>query len=620
LFENPDYVIPLSASVIDISADDSNGNNRHAGGKTSGQQVKRSLRNRIRKVIGVTMPLFGLAAIVSLFLTFGFNLSSRWMINLLVLDEIIAVFFVVSLLFNWLISDNKWLYIRQSPIEFILLLLFITSLILEKAISIDEPHYLLKTATSRSFIKLYFIIIQVYIAVNGIISLTKTRDRWLFFSLSPARILMISYLIVIMAGTLMLKLPKATYSGITWIDGLFTSTSAVCITGLSTVNIHDVFTFEGQVFILLLIQLGGLGIITLTSFIALFIQRGFRLKGQIIVQEVLNDENFSSLASILKAIVAITFITELAGAAGLYLSWGDLGMSEFERIFSAVFHSVSAYCNAGFSIFPNGLETAGIQFHFISLITIMLLIVLGGLGFYTYSDILHIGDVKMFRKKGLTLQTRIILISTLVLIISGALLVWIIQYSDWKDLPVGKQLTNAFFLSITSRTAGFSTVPISELAIPTLMLVLLFMYIGGAPNSTTGGIKLTTMVTILAGLRTFARGKSRVEIGWNTIPMRTVRRAFIVLVVSIILVFFVLFVLTWTEKFAFFDILFEIMSAFGTVGLSRGITPDLTLMGRIMIILVMFAGRIGLFTFVIAMSEEAEDDGYSFPEINLMVG
>ena len=297
--------------------------------------MKLSVRNRIHQFIGIAMPVFGMAAIVSLFLTFGFNLSNQWILNLMILDEIIAGFFVISLLLNLWISDRKWVYIRQSPLEFSLLVLFITSLILEKVISVEEPHYLLKTSTSHSFIKLYFIIIQVYIAINGIISLTRTRDKWLFFSLSPARILIISYLIVIVAGTLMLKLPKATYSGITWIDALFTSTSAVCITGLTTLNIHQVFTFEGQVFILLLIQLGGLGIITLTSFIALFIQRGFRLRGQIVVQEVLNDENFSSLASILKTIITITVVSELAGAMGLYFSWNDLGMSEFERIFSS---------------------------------------------------------------------------------------------------------------------------------------------------------------------------------------------------------------------------------------------------------------------------------------------
>lgn len=582
--------------------------------------MKLSIQNRIHQYIGYIAPVFGIAAFTSLFLKYGFHLSDQWIGILLILDEIIAIFFVITVLVNFLISDKKWQYIKKSPFEFILLSLFIISIILEEIIFIKEPHYILKRTTSHNFIKLYFIFIQIYIIINGIISLVNTRKKWLFFSLSPAKILMTSYVIVIVAGTFMLKLPKATYFGITWIDALFTSSSAVCITGLTTLNVSRVFTFEGQVFILFLIQLGGLGIITLTSFVALFIQRGFRLRNQIIVQEILDNENLSSLTSILKTIVAITFITELAGAIGLYFSWRDLGISEFERIFSAVFHSVSAYCNAGFSIFLNGFETPGYHFNVISLITIMFLIVFGGLGFYTYSDILHIGERKMVRKKGLTLQSKIILITTLLLIFSGALLAWISQYSQWKDLPLGKQMINAFFLSITSRTAGFSTVSMGELAIPTLMMVILLMYIGGAPNSTSGGLKMTTVVTLLASLRAFVAGRNKVEIGWNTISNRTVRRAFIVFIVSILLIFFTLFVLTWTEDQAFFDIFFEIISAFGTVGLSRGITPELTKAGKIMIILVMFAGRIGLFTFAIAMSDERKDDSYSFPETNLMVG
>ncbi len=312
--------------------------------------------------------------------------------------------------------------------------------------------------------------------------------------------------------------------------------------------------------------------------------------------------------------------TELIGAAGLYLSWVHLGIPEFNRFFGAIFHSVSAYCNAGFSIFPKGFETPGYNFNSVSLIVVMVLIVLGGLGFFTYVNILHVGEIKLFQKKGLTTQTKIILFSTLGLILLGAFLVWVLQHAQWKDMSTGKQVIQAFFLSITSRTAGFSTVSVAQLAIPTLMVVLLLMYIGGAPNSTSGGIKLTTAVTLLASLRAFVRGKNRVEIGWNTIPMKTVRRAFIVLLVSVFLIFVVLFVLSLTEEHPFFDVLFEIVSAFGTVGLSRGITPDLSLPGKILIAFVMFAGRIGLFTFAIAMSELRSDNSYQFPEINLMVG
>lgn len=582
--------------------------------------MKLSIQNRIYKIIGFITPVFGIVAFVSLFLKYGFHLSDRSIADLLIMDEIIAAVFILTLLVKFIISDTKWEYVKQSPFEFGLLLLFIVSIVFEEIISIEEPHYLIRRATTHSFIKLYFVIIQIYIVINGIITLAKTQEKWLFFSLNPARILMLSYVFVIVAGLLMLKLPKATYSGISWIDALFTSTSAVCITGLSTVNISQVFTTEGQIIILLLIQLGGLGIITLTSFIALFIQQGFRLKDQIIVQEILDNENLSSLSSILKAIVAITFVSELIGAIGLYFSWSNLGLPEFERIFNAVFHSVSAYCNAGFSTFPNGFETAGYPFSSFSLILIMLLIVFGGLGFYTYSDIFGIGEVKMIRRHGLTLQSKTILAGSLFLVLFGAGMIWFTQHGQWKSLPLGEQVMRSFFMSITSRTAGFSIVSVGELAVPTLMIIILLMYIGGAPNSTSGGIKLTSVRILLASLRTFIKGKTRVEIGWNTVPMRTVRRVFIVFTVSIMLIFTVLFVMSWTEDHTFIDILFEIVSAFGTVGLSRGITPDLSVTGKLLISLVMFAGRIGLFSFAVAMSEVKDDTSYTFPEINIMVG
>lgn len=582
--------------------------------------MKISLQKRINHSIGRLTPVLGIIAFVSLLLMYGFHLPDSWITKLLVLDEIIAAFFVITLLLKFFISDSRWNYVRQSPFEFGLLLLFIVSILFEEIVSIEDPHILIKRTTANSIIKLYFVIIQIYIVVNGIIALAKIKDKWLFYSLNPARILMASFGFVILAGMLILKLPKATYEGISWIDAFFTATSAVCITGLSTVSIPQVFTYEGQVVIMFLIQLGGLGIITLTSFIALFVQQGFRLRDQIIVQEILDNENLSSLASILKAIVSITIISELIGALGLYFSWGNLGLSESQRIFFSVFHSISAYCNAGFSTFSNGFETAGYQFSSISLITIMTLIVFGGLGFYTYSNIFHVGEINIIRRRGLTLQSKIILIGTLALILFGAGMIWITQYKDWKGLSVGEQVLQSFFLSITSRTAGFSTVSIGSLGLPTLMVVLLLMYIGGAPNSTSGGIKLTTLVTLMATLFAFIRGKTRVEIGWNTLPMRIVRRAFIVFMGSILLISTVLFVLTWTEDQAFFAILFEIVSAFGTVGLSRGITPDLSLAGKLMIAAVMFAGRVGLFSFAIAMSEVKDDTSYKFPEVNLMVG
>lgn len=582
--------------------------------------MKIALQNRIRQITNYASQVLGVLAFVSLFLKYGFHISDQMLYSMVILDEVIAALFVVIILINFSITDNKRQFIRESPVEIILMTLLILTIVLEEILSIEAPHYLLMRSTSHNFIKLYFIAVQIYIIFNGILVLTKSRERWLYLSLSPARIMVISYLLVIFLGTLVLKLPKATYEGISWIDAFFTSTSAVCITGLTTVNISQVFTFEGQVMIMIIIQLGGLGIITLTSFIALFMQQGLRLRDQLIVQEIFDSENFSSLASILKAVIGITFLSELLGATGLYFAWGNLGLGDFNRIFYSLFHSVSAYCNAGFSVFPNGLETAGYDFNNISLVIVMVLIIAGGLGFYTYSDLFKIGELKFNRRKGLALQTKIILVSTLVLILVGAISMWIIQHPHWENLSGGKQVLNAFFMSITARTAGFSTVSVGNLAVPALMLLVMLMYIGGAPNSSSGGIKITTLVVVLASIRSYISGKENVDIGWNNLPLRTVKRSLIVILVSFILIFFAQFALTISEDQDFLDLMFETISAFGTVGLSRGITPELSNAGKIIISIVMFAGRIGLFTFAIAMVEDRNKSGYNFPEVSLMVG
>ncbi len=581
--------------------------------------MKFTIKKQFLQYLSILTIIASVAAFISLILKYGFYLPDKWIIWLIILDEVIAGIFVIKIITSLLLSQDKWQFVKDSPFEVLLLFLFIFSILIEEIISIENPHYFLKETTSVSFIKLYFVIIQVYIIINALITLAKTSEKLHLISLSPARIMILSYIVVILLGSLLLELPKAKCSQVSWIDSLFTSASAVCVTGLSTVNISEVFTFEGQLIILLLIQLGGLGIVTLTSLIALFIFRGIRLRDQIMVKEIFSSENFRSLTTIIKAILLFTFITELAGAIGLYFAWGNLGLSEFDRIFSSIFHSVSAYCNAGLSIFPHGLQTAGYNFNSISLIIIMIVIICGGLGFYTFSDIFGIGEQGLIKNNGLTQQSKIILISTLILIISGAFVIWILQIHQWQDLPFGKQVLNALFLSIASRTAGFSITEIRDIAIPAAMVVILLMYIGAAPNSTAGGIKITTGVILFNSFRAFAKGRNRVEVGWNTIPMITVRKAYIVFIVSIILIFMALFMLSLKESSSFFDIFFEIISAFGTVGLSRGITPELAEMSKIVLVLVMIAGKIGLFTLAVAVTEESEGTSYHFPEVNLMI-
>ena len=562
----------------------------------------------------------GLLALISFFAQHGFYLSSATE-NFLesYIDRFIVLFFVLIVSFNFLINSDKIRYIIENPIEFTLGTIFVLIVILYQFFTYSFSHYLISFKLTNNIIKGYFIFTQFYIAFNTLITFIRSREKGFFYSINPARLFALSFLFVIIGGTFLLKLPKATNFSLSWIDTFFVSTSAVCVTGLSTVNLSEAFTIQGQSIILLLIQIGGLGMVTLTAFIALFIQKGFRLSDQFIVGQILDDSNISSLSRMLKNIIRITFLFELLGVILLYFLWDNTGLSSFNRIFNAVFHSVSAYCNAGLSNLPQGLQTPGYSSYTSSLIVIMILIIAGGLGFYTFSDIINPKKKDFPRGQRLRLQTRIVLFSYLVLIFAGAILIWFFQRAQWKDLPVGQQIINSIFTSVASRTAGFSIVEIGNMLIPPLMIVIFLMYIGGAPNSTAGGIKVTTAVTLFVSLWGFIKGKERIELARRTIPMLLIRRAFIILISSILLIFTALFLLNITEKQNYFDLFFEIVSAFGTVGLSRGITPFLSDWGKLIIIFVMYFGRIGMFTLALVVTDKITKHSYRFPDTTLMI-
>ncbi|MFA6617555.1 MAG: potassium transporter TrkG [Candidatus Neomarinimicrobiota bacterium] len=576
------------------------------------------MKESIKKVFSTSL-LAGIAALISLIAQYGFYLNAPTLDLFRHLDCVIALYFVLSYFVHIFKSNKKWKAIRSAPLESILLLLFVLSFITEGVLKLQ----VLFTDIAITNIKVYYIIVQIYVISNTLIALAKTRDNWLFISLKPSRIFIFSFFIVILIGVCLLKLPRASYNGISWINALFISTSAVCITGLTPLNIVDTFTPIGQGIILLLFQIGGLGIVTLTSFIALvFQQKGaFRFKDQVILMEILDDGNLNKIGEMLRSIIRITFVFELFGAALLWLRWGKLGLSPQNRLFSAIFHSVSAYCNAGFSNLQKGLETVGYNRDPVTMLTIIVLIIVGGLGFYTMQDILYKKKYNSGNRRHLTLQTRMILFISGTLILLGAIIVTTLQWKDWVNMPAWLRVLNGLFTSVTSRTAGFSTVSISMLSMPTLILVMLLMYIGASPNSTGGGIKVTTFGTLLAASWAFIRGKDRVEIAWNTIPMTTVRRSYIVLLGSLILITIAIFSISIVESAKFSDLLFEVISAFGNVGLSRGITPQLSGFSKIIITIVMFMGRVGLYTLSIAVGRESVVQyNYSFSETNIMVG
>ncbi len=567
-----------------------------------------------------SIPLVaGLAALISLIAQYGFYLNPATLQFFRQVDRIIALIFVLYYFLRLFLSEDKWRSIRSTPFESILLLIFGISLITE---GVFKSH-LLSSEFSIIYIKIYFVVIQLFIIFNILMALVKNRQDWLFMSLKPSRVFMLSFIIVIIVGVFLLKLPRASYNGISWTDALFISTSAVCVTGLTPLNVFDTFTPIGQGIILFLFQIGGLGIVTLTSFIALIFQEksGFRLRNQVVLMEILDDNNLSKLGEMIRAIIRLTLSFEFAGAIILWFRWGAFDLSPGRRIFTAVFHSVSAYCNAGFSNLQSGLESVGYSRDPITMLVVMILIVMGGLGFYTLRDIFFNRQYPHDNRHHFTLQTRMILGISAALIVIGAFAIVIIQWKDWNDMPIWLRIMNGFFTSVTSRTAGFSTVNIGALSLPAIIFIMLLMYIGAAPNSTGGGIKVTTFGAVLAASWAFIRGKDRVEIGWSTIPMITIRRSYIVLLSSLILIFLAVFLISFVEEATFIDLLFEVVSAFGTVGLSRGVTPFLSEFSKVVITIVMFIGRVGLYTLAIAVGRESMvQHNHTFPKTNIMVG
>lgn len=561
----------------------------------------------------------GVLALVSLIVQYGFYPGPATLRFFRYVDIGIALFFVFSYFYRVFSSEHKWKEIKSTPFESILLLVFFLSLLIESIIQ----NNILNRDTAMIYIKIYFILIQIYVVSNMLIGLTKTREKWLFISLKPSRVFIFSFFIVIFIGVGLLMLPRATYNGISLTDALFIATSAVCVTGLTPLNVLNTFTPVGQGVILLLFQIGGLGIVTLTSFVALLFQQkgSFRLRDQTILMEILDDNNLSKLSEMVRAIIRITLFFELIGAVILWLRWRNLGFSLKEGIFTAVFHSVSAYCNAGFSNLPNGLESVGYSRDPVTMITVIILIVLGGLGFYTLRELLYNRRYSPDNKRHFSLQTKMILLISLGLILGGTVILSLLQWKDWADMPFWLKIMNALFTSVTSRTAGFSTISVGALSLPSIILIMILMYIGAAPNSTGGGIKVTTFGMLIAASWAFIRGKDRVEIGWDTIPITTIRRSYIVLMGSLGLIIIAYFLLTVFESAPSEDLLFEVVSAFGTVGLSRGITPFLSDISKIVITIVMFMGRVGLYTLAIAVGRESvSQHKYEFPETNVMVG
>ncbi len=433
-------------------------------------------------------------------------------------------------------------------------------------------------------------------------------------SLTPSQVITLVYFIFIVVGTGLLMLPISTTHGIHFLDALFTSTSAMTVTGLVVVDTGTAFTYFGQIVILLLIQAGGLGIMVFAVFIFMLLGRKIGLKQRILMQQSINQTEIGGIIFLARRLLSYSLIIEAVGAFFLALRWGpEMGWGK--GIYNAIFHSVSAFNNAGFSTWSDSLSRY-VGDPTINIV-ISLLYIIGGLGFTVLIDL---WTKKHF--KDLSLQSKLMIVSTIVINVIAIIAVFLLEYNNpgtLGKLSLPQKIWAAYFQGTVPRTAGFNTIDISQLRHPTLFLMYLLMFVGAGSGSTGGGIKLTTFIAMILCVVAYLRGKSEIVVFKRTVTQSIVIRSLVVSFLASSLIFVAVFILDVTQKAPLIEILFETISAFGTVGLSMGLTGHLTTIGRIVIIFVMFTGKIGPVTLAISFAKQ-NDAPIRYPKENILTG
>jgi trk system potassium uptake protein TrkH len=480
--------------------------------------------------------------------------------------------------------------------------------------------------------------VGLYLIVQVIAKLCKTSVNLAASGRNPTRTLIASFLVLIFSGAGLLMLPAASAEGresLGFVDALFTATSGTCVTGLIVKDTGRDFSIMGQAVILTLIQLGGLGIVVFGAVFALLLGQAFTLRESVAMQDLLSARTISRIGNMIAFIFISTVLIEAVGAVSLLGMWND---DVQNKMFCSIFHAISAFCNAGFSLFSNSFIDYSRYWQ--TYAVICPLIIFGGLGFSVLYDLVNIAADRIrrfFKKwfykqyrlsmeapKRMRLQTKIVLSVSAILIVLGALAILLFErYASGPFNPAGNTIPNALFQSITARTAGFNTVNISAMSPSSKFILILLMFIGGSPGSTAGGIKTVTIAVIIMTTIAALRKRQEVELFRRSVRVVVVGRAVTVTLLFIVVLFTGTLALSITENsncFTMSDIMFEAASALGTVGLTTGITSLLTTAGKLIIIAMMLIGRLGPLTLLAALTFNLKPARYNYPQEAVIVG
>lgn len=448
----------------------------------------------------------------------------------------------------------------------------------------------------------------------------KKMNIW---RLTPPQILVLGFAAIIFLGAGLLTLPFASATGhsIAFIDALFTATSATCVTGLVVVDTGSAYTMFGQIVIVSLIQIGGLGFMTMSTLIAFAFRKKITLKERLVLQEAFNQGSMEGIVRLIRKVIIYSLSIEAIAAVIFTIRW-SFDMDFAQALYFGIWHAISMFNNAGFDLFGT-VDAPFVSFtayadDFVVNFVVMMLVVLGGIGFIVLSDLMDYNT-----KKKLSLHSKVVLSMSGFLILLGAIIIFIFEYSNIRtmgSLDFSGKILASFFQSIAPRTAGPNTVDIGALRQATQFFIIILMFIGASPGSTGGGIKTTTFMILISAIITMIRGKEDIVIYRYRLAKDRILKAITLTMMALFLVILVTMLLSTTEDSQFLKILFEVTSAFGTVGLSMGLTPDLTTFGKVLICITMFAGRLGTITLAYALQPKQEKELYRYPEGKITIG
>ena len=579
-------------------------------------------KDRIQRTLQICSLVISIVTIACIFCYHGLYITPQVKTLIRFLIHGSLCFYVAKYFVLLFYSLHRKEYIKRSWGEFLIIILLIIQFI-----SINIFHF--DIVNAHNFENIYLIFIQFYFLIIVLVELAKMSSSLGKYHLSPPILMVASFLFLIIIGTILLMMPRMTTSGISFIDALFTATSASCITGLAVVSTSACFTFKGQVVIMMLIQLGGMSILSFATFFSTFLSRSMvGLRYQYMIRDMMSSDRLSDSVGLLRSIVLTTFIIEAAGMAFLFTYWKSTGffISDKQNLFFSMFYTVSAFNNGGFVLIDDSLLNLGLPGSYFPQVVIMALVFLGGIGFVTIRDFFsyrYIRERNKYHWKSLMAQTKIVLYVTFAIIIIGSILFFLLEYNNTlKDIDgMGNKVFTTIFQVVTCRTSGFNVLDINMMHVSTIILILVAIFIGGSPSSTGGGIKTTTLFIVIRSVSATIKGKKNIEFDHKAISPSLVEKATTILMMSGAFILISCFLLTVVEpNVQLLHALFETSSAFTTCGLSTGECANWNWMAKLILIINMYCGRIGTLTMAFALTRHKKESPHQYPDLYIMLG